>query len=204
MIRQYKKYYSWILLVFHLIGLILFLKNSENASLTYLNILLCAVFVLLDENNVQKKWFVYTLIVFFGFTLEWVGVHTGWLFGDYWYGNALGIKFLEIPLVIGLNWLVIVISSSAVVQNLNISFWLKIVLAGSIATFVDLLIEPVAMQYGFWSWQNNSIPVYNYLCWFVFSVLFSWLYLANSTLTNNTARYLLYIWIGFFTLLNII
>lgn len=186
-----------------MIGLILFMKNSENASLTYLNILLCSVLVLLDENNAKKKWFVYLTIVVFGFALEWVGVHTGWLFGNYWYGSALGFKLDDIPLAIGLNWLVIIISSTTIVQNFHLPFWFKILLSGAIATAVDVLIEPVAIHYGFWSWENNVIPFYNYVCWFVFSVLFSWLYLANSTVVNNTARYLLYIWIVFFSLLNL-
>src|SRR5689334_23098853 len=37
---------------------------------------------------------------------EVIGVATGAIFGAYSYGEVLGFKLLEVPLIIGLNWVV--------------------------------------------------------------------------------------------------
>jgi len=42
------------------------------------------------------------------------------------------------------------------------------------ATFLvfmfDLIMEPVAVKLGYWQWENNTIPLYNYLCWIIISL----------------------------------
>jgi putative membrane protein len=35
---------------------------------------------------------------------------------------------------------------------------------------LDMLIEPDAMQYHMWSWENNQVPVKNYFGWFAVSL----------------------------------
>jgi putative membrane protein len=37
-----------------------------------------------------------------------LGVHTGILFGNYKYGNALGLKLNDVPILIGINWFIVV------------------------------------------------------------------------------------------------
>ncbi len=46
--------------------------------------------------------------VLVGFGVEVLGVHTGFPFGRYTYGPVLGWKLLEVPLVIGVNWLLLI------------------------------------------------------------------------------------------------
>ena len=46
---------------------------------------------------------LFLLVAVLGFAIEWYGVHTGSPFGFYQYGEGLGIKWKDIPLVIGLN-----------------------------------------------------------------------------------------------------
>ncbi len=36
---------------------------------------------------------------------------------------------------------------------------------------MDLLIEPVAIHLGYWSWTGGDIPIQNYLSWFVISLV---------------------------------
>jgi putative membrane protein len=38
-------------------------------------------------------------------------------------------------------------------------------------TTLDFLVEPVAMKLGFWSWENDIIPLQNYAMWFLTSVI---------------------------------
>jgi putative membrane protein len=37
-------------------------------------------------------------------------------------------------------------------------------------TSLDLLAEPVTMKLGFWSWNNNIIPLQNYEMWLLTSI----------------------------------
>jgi putative membrane protein len=42
----------------------------------------------------------------------------------------------------------------------------------TMALAFDWLMEPVAVKLGFWSWGGDgSIPFYNYVCWFIISML---------------------------------
>ena len=69
---------------------------------------------------------------------------------------------------------------------------------------LDYLIEPVAMQYDFWMWENGIIPIYNYGCWFIFSSIFAAVYLPRQEGVNKTAQVLFVIWLIFFGVLTIV
>ncbi|QHL88123.1 carotenoid biosynthesis protein [Nibribacter ruber] len=106
-----------------------------------------------------------------GFLFEWVGVHTGLLFGEYTYGAALGFKLHQIPLLIGLNWLMLVYSSGHLVQRFASHWFLRALLGALIMVGLDILIEPVAVRFDFWSWHQNQIPFSNFIGWFVVALL---------------------------------
>ena len=36
---------------------------------------------------------------------------------------------------------------------------------------LDFIIEPVAIKFSFWSWQNVSVPIQNYIMWFFVSLV---------------------------------
>ncbi len=47
-----------------------------------------------------------------------------------------------------------------------------IVDGASLAVLFDWLMEPVAVKLGFWTWHGDgTIPLYNYICWFIISIL---------------------------------
>ena len=48
-----------------------------------------------------------------GWFLEVQGVRTGQIFGVYSYGKTLGFKLINVPITIGLNWLVLVLLPAA-------------------------------------------------------------------------------------------
>jgi putative membrane protein len=191
-----------ILLLFHAIGIYLFLNTPDAASLTYVNMSLCATVLFIAQD--QRKVLPLIIIALGGFAIEWVGVHTGVLFGEYDYGASLGYKALGIPIVIGLNWYCVVLSSVSISNYLTVNKVVKAVIAALLCTFLDFLIEPIAIRYDFWSWGGNEIPIYNYVCWFGFSFIFALLYLRYSAKPNKTATALFFIWLVFFTLLNLI
>jgi bisanhydrobacterioruberin hydratase len=129
----------------------------------------------------QKDWnqhfIIFSVVTYLtGFLVEWAGVETGIIFGKYWYGNTLGFKVAGIPLLIGVNWLVLVYVTGVLCEPLKVHFLFKAVLSASLMTGLDFLIEPVAMKHNFWQWENSVVPFRNFVGWwltaFLLQVLF--------------------------------
>ncbi|MDA9881752.1 carotenoid biosynthesis protein [Crocinitomicaceae bacterium] len=199
---KHQTYSIFVLLVFHAIGFYLFTDIKGGSSLTYINMILCAAVIFFAE----KDRSVFPLIGIFlgGFLIELIGVKTGLLFGAYSYDHALGYKLLGVPLVIGLNWYCIVVSSASIAMLIKTNAIIRALIAALLCTLMDVLIEPVAINYGFWSWFGVQIPIYNYFCWFIFSLIFTLLYLHYSKRRTPTSTALYLLWVIFFSVLNLI
>ena len=50
-----------------------------------------------------KLFFLLITCFLVGMLSEIIGVKYGFIFGEYSYGNALGIKFMGVPLIIGIK-----------------------------------------------------------------------------------------------------
>ena len=61
---------------------------------------------------------VFLIAFAIGFSAELIGVHSGMLFGNYSYGNNLGLKLAEVPLIIGINWGVLAVTSASITETL--------------------------------------------------------------------------------------
>ncbi|MBL7811698.1 MAG: carotenoid biosynthesis protein [Bacteroidetes bacterium] len=136
-----------------------------------------------------------------GFFIEYAGVHTGLLFGRYHYGATLGPGWQGIPWLIGLNWAAMVYYSQAVMHK-----WAKYPIAPLIGallmTLYDFLLEPSAIAYDFWQWDNGTIPMQNYIAWFICSGMFHFLYQRyGKPVKNPVAAKLFWIQAAFFGLL---
>ncbi|MBB6130255.1 carotenoid biosynthesis protein [Mucilaginibacter lappiensis] len=165
-----------IIILFHVVGLIgcslpatdvLFLK------LVPWHLLLMTVVIMYNHNQLGSRFFLFVLLVFIiGFTAELIGVHTGWLFGNYAYGETLGIQLFRIPLMIGVNWFLLIYSTGVLLQRSRIKNSIVRILAGAaIMLLLDVLIEPIAIHFDYWHWTNNHIPIKNYVCWFGLSAV---------------------------------
>lgn len=167
--------------------------NNTAINLLLMFFLICYLQVSIEqENNTKKnivqfiKFAVITIII--GFFSEVVGVNTGLLFGNYKYGNLMGIKFFGVPLLIGLQWFVTIYCCGTIVSFISQWSFKKLkelgeeekaqsktfslsafIDAALLATFFDYLLEPAAQKLGYWQWQNNIVPVFNYACWFIIS-----------------------------------
>ena len=109
----------------------------------------------------------------FTFGAEAVGVATGTIFGAYAYGPTLGWAWRGVPLVIALNWVLVVngaVCLAACAVPLGAGRWRRpaiALLAGGIATAFDFIMEPVAIRLDYWHWAGGAIPFQNYAAWFV-------------------------------------
>ena len=46
---------------------------------------------------------------------------------------------------------------------------LRIVAGSFLLVLLDFLIEPVAVHFDYWYWTESTIPLENYVCWFLLS-----------------------------------
>lgn len=198
--------YVLILVIFYTVGTVgIKLGYREQfLPLSPFNLLLSFIVLLLSYNKKSLKLLVSVAIVgIIGFTAELIGVHTGYLFGDYYYGNNLGYKLAEVPLIIAVNWAMLSIVSVSLFQKLPIPKLIIAILSASLMTALDFLIEPVAMKSDFWMWKDGTIPVFNYVCWWLIAFpLHYFLLKRNVTEQNQVSIALLLILFLFFGILN--
>lgn len=162
-----------VLAIVYGVGLVGFLTMPQQfQGLTPLNLLLAAFLVGLFHRRWSAGFVVAALLVgISGFAVEWLGVETGKIFGVYRYGDSLGPKLWDIPLMIGVNWLLLVYCSSATMQFTTLPWWAKGALAAGIMVALDYLIEPFAIKYGLWQWQGDVVPLQNYAAWYAVALL---------------------------------
>ncbi len=113
------------------------------------------------------------MVVVASWFLEVQGVRTGLIFGEYTYGKTLGFQLLKVPITIGLNWLVLLLATNAVVEEWNIVGKVsKAAIGAGLMTALDFLIEPVAVHFDFWTWAGVQVPTQNFVAWWIASFLF--------------------------------
>ncbi|MDO9376778.1 MAG: carotenoid biosynthesis protein [Ferruginibacter sp.] len=212
-----------IAIFFHLVGLvgILFLDKEFFISATPLNLLLSFALLVWTQQGKNSYFFAFLALVFcIGFAVEAIGVNTGQLFGDYSYGTVLGPKWQHAPLVIGINWIIVIcccgITTHTMITQAAANLptgtggkisglrALSVIVDGAtLAVIFDWLMEPVAVKLGFWTWHSGAgIPTYNYFCWFIISaVLLTLFHFARFSKPNKFAINLLLIQSMFFLIL---
>ena len=148
-------------------------------------LLLSNVFKSLSNQSKNRfiLWSLFILIA--GWGIEFLGVSTHFPFGSYHYGNVLQPQILQIPVAIGFAWLMI--SLSSLVITLKIIHFFKInklynyyiipILTAIFMLLFDCLMENVAPKLDYWTWNQQNIPIQNYLSWFLLGFVFSWLWL---------------------------
>lgn len=171
-----------ILVILYTVGAVsTIIGYEELLKLSSVNLLL-TLFLVLWFQPKTKAFVVYAFIVYFaGFFIELAGITTGKIFGQYFYGNNLGIKLWDVPIVIGVNWLLLSYSSVSVTAYLakRISMvkkaWVFSLVASVAMVGIDALIEPLCARLDFWYWKGGDIPLTNFTAWFLFSVAFNYL-----------------------------
>ncbi len=115
---------------------------------------------------------IFSLILLSGFFIEIIGVQTGIIFGEYVYGKGLGWKLWDTPLIIGLNWLLLVYTTATITQKIKTHNIIRIALGAGMMLIYDVVMEQVAPRMDMWTWKDGIIPIENYIAWFVIASLF--------------------------------
>lgn len=156
-----------IIWLFHLSGILGILYGNSEWFISATPLNLSINFVLLLINCNDHKWFFPLVALGFltGMITEILGVQWGWIFGDYQYGEALGVKVLGVPLLIGVNWALLTIITGAIAQQFYQNILMRIIIGVGLMIFLDLLIEPIAPILDFWVFEGGEAPLQNYIGW---------------------------------------
>tara|TARA_B100001173_G_scaffold287244_1_gene275511 strand:- start:875 stop:1507 length:633 start_codon:yes stop_codon:yes gene_type:complete len=198
-----------ILFIFYSVGIfgISFPElRTQFVSLTPLNLLMTA-FLLLWGNGKYNLKLIYAacIALFLGYGVEVLGVASGVLFGEYHYGQALGWELMDVPVVMGVNWLILSFSSLGIMGRLTSNSFLKVIMSSLVMVILDVLIEPVAIQLDFWTWTQVNVPLQNYIMWFFSALIInSLIELLVKEIHFQTSLFVFSAQIYFFTFLNII
>ncbi|HVX93075.1 MAG TPA: carotenoid biosynthesis protein [Candidatus Dojkabacteria bacterium] len=155
---------------------------------------------------------IFFLVISLTFVIEAIGVLTGIPFGDFFFLNHLGYKVVDVPIIIAINWSMLIFSayvfSQQLIDNLNIDKRFVLLLTSIIVTLIDYIMEPVAVYLRLWNWSSGIIPTTNYLSWFIFTLLCTtFIYFITWGKKINNSKYILAFLIGqtiFFTIINIL
>lgn len=121
----------------------------------------------------QLYLILFILIYFISFVIEVTGVNTGMIFGEYTYGDTLGFKIFNTPVIIGLNWLLLTYLTSSIVENYDIGNLSKIFIASILMVLYDFLLEKVAPILDMWRFNDSTIPINNYVSWLLIAIFFN-------------------------------
>ncbi len=192
------------LILFYTVGTIGFLVPSTfdffKSIISYaliFNFVLLAFFC--DHTTDRKQVLVFGSIYLLGMLIEVLGVQTKVVFGDYWYGDALGLKVAGTPLLIGLNWLFLVYTTSSLFEKYSFHWMIKVLLSSLTMLIYDILLEQIAPHIDLWYWKGQVVPFQNYVVWFVVAVLFHVMIVYfNVNTTNRMSKFILVIQSVFF------
>lgn len=100
----------------------------------------------------------------------------------YEYGDFLAVIDagpVHLPVWIGLGWSSILYASLWTVDRLEVPWWIRPITAGLLAVSIDLSLDPLAEQLGWWTWHQVpevhyfGVPFDNFVGWWMIVAFFS-------------------------------
>ena len=144
-------------------------------------------------SSVLSKGWGPTLLAFcltfiIAFAAEAAGVNFGMVFGSYYYSQALGFKVIGVPLLVALAWEPILYAAyqvsglilpagpapDAPLSARVVPYLFMAGLGALAATAWDLMMDPFAVDQGWWVWPNGGpyvpyletgVPISNFMGW---------------------------------------
>lgn len=172
-----------IIVIFHSVGLVGFLIPAAQpyfVKLVPFHLLLMFAVIILSYSGDFRRLLLFVCGVFLcGWLVEVLGVKTGKIFGSYYYGETLGFKIATVPLLMGVNWVILIFSVGQMMKTLKIRNSIIASFIGTVALVIfDYFLEPVAMKFDYWHWERQDIPLQNFIAWALVSVILLKFYYA--------------------------
>ena len=200
-LRYFSIFIVWLVNISGFFGILSDEKDFFLSSSPY--VLTMTLFLLLVNNTIDKKFLTRLFFIFLlGLSVEIIGVNFSFFFGEYKYGENLGVKIFDVPIVIGFNWVLLIILTGNFANRIfPKSIIGKILFGSTMMILLDLLIEISAPKLDYWEFAINPVPFSNYFWWFVFSILFHLIYQSNNNREFVVSTNILVIHFLFFGLL---
>tara|TARA_B100000886_G_C20403948_1_gene483835 strand:+ start:962 stop:1609 length:648 start_codon:yes stop_codon:yes gene_type:complete len=178
--KEFLRLSIFLMWLINMSGFFGILSSERQFYLNATPYVLSLTFLLIILNHNLKKintLLAIFLIFFLGILVEIFGVNFSLFFGQYSYGDSLGLKIFNVPVVIGFNWvLLVIITGSFIEKYVKSKIYIKIILSSILMVLLDILIEKVAPVLDFWKFNLDPVPNSNYLWWFIFSLFFHIIY----------------------------
>ncbi|WP_135365575.1 bisanhydrobacterioruberin hydratase [Halosimplex halophilum] len=109
----------------------------------------------------------------YAYGIEFVGVSTGWPYGAFEYGVALGPMLGGVPLALPVFFFPLVLNSYLLclllLGDLARSPWVRLPVVVATVVGIDLVLDPGAVALGFWTYDGGGafygVPWSNYAGW---------------------------------------
>jgi bisanhydrobacterioruberin hydratase len=195
-LSEHHRYLVSFFVIFYLVGFLgLAFPSSHKIFLNLFPVALLlsfAAILLLHRGSLNAR-IINVLFIFglAGFFIEVAGVNTHLIFGNYKYGNALGFKLFNTPLLIAVNWVMLAYAGSSVTEKIAVSVPVKILSGSLLMLFYDLILEQIAPVLDMWYWENDIVPVQNYIAWFVISLIFQTFIRITGIKTANPVAWII-------------
>tara|TARA_B100001057_G_scaffold142521_1_gene142239 strand:+ start:5711 stop:6361 length:651 start_codon:yes stop_codon:yes gene_type:complete len=164
----------FVVWLFHVCGVIGIGFSNKELFISFTPINLLISFFLLFSNQIQvNSNTIKTVCSIFliGMIAEIIGVNYGYIFGEYTYLDNLGMKIMGVPLMIGIQWVILsFITGSFAHYFFNNKKFKSIILGVFLMILLDVLIEPVAPDLGFWIFESEVAPLQNYIGWLLIAI----------------------------------
>ena len=132
-----------------------------------------------------KKWLgvpkalqIFLMLGIFAWTFEAFSVLTGWPYSPFVYGDIMAGKIAGlVPWTVPFAWVPLLLGSGWVAHTLTKGSrsWQWLVLTAAFTTLVDVVLDPAAVAFGFWIWEQPGVwygvPLQNYFGWIISALI---------------------------------
>ena len=116
------------------------------------------------------------------YVIEEIGVHTGIVFGRYYFTPIMGPKLDVIPIAIICFWVslsyiawvvtnLLIDDSPTPIRHTPYMIIFRAIVGALIITTFDIIADPFAVANGWWVWLDGGaffgVPIHNYVGWFI-------------------------------------
>ena len=168
----------WLVHISGFLGM-LFYDLDFFAGFTSVNLILMSIILFFNFKLNSRRQIISILSIFLiGMITESLGVNYGLIFGDYEYGNNLGLKLFGVPFLIGINWIILTAISGNIAFFLtkNKSILPTIIIGALLMLAMDFVMEPIAPKLDMWRFKNLIVPSSNYIGWLIIGILTQTIY----------------------------
>ncbi len=151
-------------------------------------------------NSMEVRFIIMNFVV--GVGLFMVAIKTGKLFGDFSFGDGLGFRAGEVPVLAGLLWLIPVLFSFHFTERISENIYLRALLGAVFISVPALFFSYNAPFLDIIHWGELQPPLSSFLVWFVGGFLLHFAGHQMQIRMENPMGFTLYlVWLGFNILL---